>query len=505
MNNKISAHFQIDAPVDSFVPAEPGQLIDLDEFYEDTGQEKITAMVQGTEALSLGMFTKDIAERVGIKDTSNYDPFPSAHNSVLGAEGFFTTLTEGFKGFIEGIIKYIKMAFSWVANTVKGILGFRKSERIEKAIDDSLGNLREEFKTTLNGLGFPGKDYDLEEFIGKMPSAVDRTGQLTVMRSKFESDKSAITGLKDVLPILQQCILGLSESGEKAVKALEAFKRVIKEEYTRTRVRAQTTGMISASESPEINRIVKASQEVMKALEINELTNKVAALLNTLYKVNFTNEALTNGFNKVRKELETIVVTSSVKLTPVDMKQTLMDIQALNKRYVEISDNSIDMTGIDIRALGAAIDKTDADKVKTLSDYYQTSVPVESYQIVAVSLRNYTDFCQMVSRQLLVVERQIHHLTSWYARAHLWYMHGLLNDMEKLRQLNLEARAEGFNPTANADGYSTIKLDFIPEADSKTFMEKFAGTSQIVLENDIGGLKTRYNTLVKQLGIGKTI
>lgn len=502
----VSAYFQLGDNPDAYVPNEnPAQLVDLDELYQETDQDGKTLMVQGTESLSLGVLSREIALRFKLPNAREFDPFPSKRNAVIGQEGFFTTMYEGFKSFIEGIIKYIRMAFDWVANTIKGIFGFRKSERIEKAIDSSLDGLKEEIKNTLSSLGFPAAEYNLETFIGKMPSAVDRNGQLVIMRTKFETDRSAIEGLKQSLPLFQQCIAKLTQCSNRALKVNATYSKVIKDMYDRTRVRNLLQQAIPGEVSPEVNRLIAASDEVLVALDTKAVVEEVAKLLSTLYKVEFKNDALTDGFGKVRKSLEEEVTTHSVNLAKIDVKALMAEIQTLNLGYVYLSKNSIDMSGINLKALGQAIDKTDADRVLALSNYYNAKEPVERYQQVAVGIRNYANFCQMVSRQLLVVERQINGLIGWYARSHMWYLHGLLGDMDKLRELMLEARAEGLKPQADPLGNPKFKMEFIPEAEARTFMENFSATNRKVLDEDIGELKTRYNNLVKQLGVGKTL
>lgn len=501
----VQDYLQLSTPTDSFLPGDDKQLIDLDELYVETKQDHATAMVMGAEALSLGKMSRQIAATLNLPNLQEYDPFPSQRNSVMGTEGFFTTLYEGFKNFIEGIIKYIRMALNWVADTVKGIFGFRKSERIEKAINTSLPSLQEEFKTTLSGLGFPAGEYNLEAFVGRLPENIGRIGQLNLMKSKFETDKEAIEGLAQAIPILQQCIAKLTEGSTKSVKTQQNFTKVIREEYTRTRVRDNKGERISGNDSPEAIRVLTATQEVLAAVNPQGIVTEVASLLSTLYKVNFTNEELTAGFSKVRKDLDANITTKMVTLTPVNIGAVMEQIQRMNTRYIEVADNQMDMSGINLKAMGEAIDKTDADKILMLAQFYNFPVIATCYQDAAVAIRNYANFCQAVSRQLLIVERQIDNLTRWYARAHLWYMHGLLGDMEKLRELNLEARAAGHAPKANALGDTTIEMEFIPEADVKTFMEKFATTSQTVIDEDIAGLRTKYNALVKQLGVGKPL
>lgn len=504
-NSPLSAYLQKSEPSDQWKPGEGGQLVDLDEFYSETEQGKADFMVQGTESFSLNRLDRKLANILGIESYTQMDSYASERNARLGAEGFFSVVYEGFQSFIENIIKYIRMAIDWVASTVKSIFGFRKSERIEKAIDRKLDNLKTEFEQTLNGLGFPGGDYRLEYFIGTLPNGVDRVGQLTVMKTKFETDKEAIEGLAASIPLFQQTIGELTNNSNKAVKAFNDFKRMINEEHQKTRVRQVKNEPLNFSQSPEVVRFMKACAETTQAVSNSTVVPLVANLLSSLYKVTFTNDELTKGFAGCRKRLDELVALESVKLNKANITQLMTTIQGLNSVYANVSDNSIDMSGINLKALGAAVEKSDADKVKAMADYYKMPDLVVEYQAVAMAVRDYTQFCQLVTRQLSLVGRQIDNLVRWHARGYLWFYHALLDDLQKLRELNLEAKQQGHHPMMGPDGTPTVKFEFIDDADAKTFMEKFGGTSQEIIDKDIGNLKTIYNTFVKDIGMGRTI
>lgn len=505
MSSPLNAYLQKSDPTTDWTPGEGGQLVDLDEMYATTDQTMGDYMVQGAESLKSKRLDRSLAAILGIESYTRMDSYPSERNAILGAEGFFATVYEGFQTFIENIIKYIRMAIDWVADTIKGIFGFRKSQRIEKAINSKLDNMKSEFEQVLNGLGFPGANYRLENFIGTLPAGVDRFGQLTVMKSKFESDKDAIEGLNASLPIFQQTIGELTKSSNKAVKAFADYKRLINDEYQKTRVRQVKNEPLTGGSSPEVIRLMKGCAEVNQSFSANSIVPLVVELLNKLYKVNFTNEELTQGFSKVRKDLDEMVKLETVKLSPGNITELMGSVQVLNAHYAKIADNSIDMSGVNLKQLGAAIDKTDADKMKAMATYYQAANLITEYQFVATGVRDYTQFCQLVTRQLMLVSRQIDNLTRWHARGYAWYYYSLLNDMDQLRQLNIDARNHGANPMMGPDGTPLVKFEFIDDADSKTFLEKFGGTSQKVLDADIANLKTIYNSFVKESGIGKTI
>lgn len=505
MSNPVSSYFQLSDPVDGVLPGDDKQLIDLDEYYEETGQPVVDAMVQGSESLALNRFSRDIAIQLKLKNAYEMDPFPTERNAVMGAEGFISTITEGFKKFIEGIIKYIKMAFKWVMEHIKGLLGFRKSARINQAINDSFENLREEFRQTLNGLGFPGANYNLEKFIGEFPNATDRIGQLTILRTKFETDEESIEALRKVFPLFEQIIGKLTAASDKAIRASENLKRTIRNEYNATRGRAHLREYVDGANSPEVNRVQKAVLETLTFVKPDGLVEQIGQLLETLYKVKFNNEALNEGFHTVRETLKENIQAQRVKLTRVNTPVIMDLVQQLNAAYMTISDKAIDMSRIRLSELGNLVDVTDAEKVKSIAGYYQVPGLLSDYQGVAVAMRNFSQYCQSVTSQLLAVENQVAALVGWYHRSHMWYYHGLLDDIEKLREINIQAREAGHSPVANAEGYPTLALDFIPEADAKTFLEKMSGTMKIVIENDIGELRSKYNALARQTGWGRPV
>ena len=505
MSNPLNAYLQHSEPSTDFKPGENGQLIDLDEMYASTDQVQADFMIQGAESLKSNRLDRRLAAILGIESYTQMDTCPTERNAVLGAEGFFSVIYEGFQTFIENIIKYIRMAIDWVADTIKGLFGFRKSQRIDKAIDSKLDNMKTEFEQVLNGLGFPGKEYRLEYFIGNLPGTVDRVGQLTVMRSKFETDKESIEGLSAAIPLFQQTIGELTKSSERAVKAFGVYKRTINDEFQKTRIRKHVGERLKMIDSPEVIRLMKSCAEVNQAFSTDAVIPLLAKLLETLYKVSFSNQELTEGFAKVRKDLDEKVRLEAVKLNPSNVIELMGSVQALNAHYTKVADNSIDMSGINLRDLGRAIEQSDADKMKSMATYYNAPNLISEYQFVAVGVRNYTQFCQLISRQLMMVSRQIDNLVRWHARGYAWFYHALLNDLEKLKELNKEAYAQGYNPMANADGTPTVKFEFIDEADSQTFFEKFGGTSRELLDKDIANLKSIYNTFVKDTGIGRTI
>ena len=497
----VANYFQLGDPTDSFTPGDDKQRVDLDEYYKTMDQDGATAMVQGTEELSLGKLSKRTAKQLGLPNIHAYDPFPSERNARMGTEGFLGVIAEKFKAFIEMIIKYIRMAINWVVDTVKTFFGFRKTERVTKAINDSLGELKKEFVGIITGFGLDPAAYDPDKVIGDLPAGVDRGPQFVLLRNKFDTDERAIKGLAEALPILQKCVAKTNQSGERVLKTSSVLKKVISEEYNRTRVRKVTSGTIAANESPEVNRVYKACLDMEASLDNKAIADELKALYEALYKVEFNNNELSEGFDKVRKTLQDEVGVFQVNLVKKDNTELMSAISYINNRYAIIQDNELDMRGINWKHLGNAIDKTDADKVKMISDFYQYPNLLAIYQKGCVELRNYTNYCFGVSQALLKVEKQINSLSDWFNRTHAYFIHGVLDDIEKIREINLKARQDGLNPMADIHG-NPIGTVFIKEADAQTVLEHFASGARPNIEADLAGVKTAYNNFTNQLGWG---
>lgn len=505
MNENLSAYKQSadGHPVDSYIPGDNKQRVDLTEFYADTQQDQATVMVSGIEAMNLGKISRRLAVRLKMDGAHSYDPFPTERNARAGQEGFFTAIRDGFKNFIENIIKYIRMALDWVVDTVKSIFGFRKSARINQAVNDSLDEMKQEFSTSLTGIGFPSNEYNLEKFIGNMPQNVSRIGQVSLMKSKLATDEEAIKGLQEALPLLQKAITRLNSSSERALSAHKQLKRVIAEEYKRMYTRRNThVPLIAAADSPEANRVLKSCAEVGVCLDTTSLANDVREVYDALYKITFTNEELMEGFNKVRARIQSTLVTEQLKVQAQDVSGLLTAIQYLNQRYIDISKNEVDFSKVDFRALGNLVSKDDADKVKYISEFVGNDTLLATYQQTAVDVRNFGQFCFMVSQSLLIVDRQVANLCNWHNRANQYYYAGVMNDIETIAKVNVEARAQGHNPEADIAGYPTHKIVFVKDEDAKTLSEKLAAGMKFSIDANFGGAKTSLDNFAKQTGWG---
>lgn len=485
-------------PVDSYQPGENKQRIDLTEYYQVSEQNNATVMVMGAEQLNLGRFSKQVARHLKLKGVENYDPFPSERNARMGAEGFFSAVYNGFKDFIETIIRYIRMAIDWVVDMVKGIFGFRKSERITKAIDDSLGDLKKEFEDTLISFGFNVAEYNVENFLGDLPKGQDRVAQIYLLKNKLDSDIEQVKKLATCVPLIQQLNAKVKQSTDKVTIAQKRLKKVILDEYNRSRVRANAGNRVNGEASSEVVVISKAMHETVLTLGVEEISGLMTKLYKDLYSLDFSNEELANKFDQVQNRLKTEVVSSASVVARVDVSATLLEIQRLNVRYQELMDDEVDISKVNWKALGEIIDKSDSEKISSMANYYSAPQLLADYQALSVATRNFTQLCYSINKEVLRVEKQIVSLVEWYGRIHAYYYSGVLGDIEGIEKAVNEARAKGLNPIIEG-------RVFIKDADAKTFGEKLTANVNFAIHNDIGGVKTSLNNFTKQIGAGKLL
>lgn len=486
------------SPVDSYQPGENKQRVDLTEYYQVSDQNNATVMVMGSEQLNLGVFSKQVARHLKLQGVENYDPFPSERNARMGAEGFFSSVYENFKSFIETIIRYIRMAIDWVVDMVKGIFGFRKSERITKAIDDALPDLKKEFEDTLISFGFNIAEYNVENFLGKLPAGQDRVAQIHLLKNKLDSDVDQVKKLAACVPLIQQLNGKIKQATDKVTVAQKRLKKTILEEYNRTRVRINSGSHATGENSSEVVVVTKALHEIVLTLSVDEITALMGKLYKDLYNLDFSNDELANKFDQVQNRLKAEVVASGSTVCGVDVSSTLLEIQRLNVRYQELVDSEVDISKVNWKALGEIVDKDDAEKIKTMATNYKSPQLLADYQFLSAMVRNFTQMCYSLNKEVLRVEKQIVSLVEWYGRIHAYYYSGVMGDIEGIDKAVAEARAKGLSPIISA-------RVFIKDADAKTFAEKLTANVNFAIQNDIGGVKTSLNNFTKQIGAGKLL
>jgi hypothetical protein len=297
----------------------------------------------------------------------------------------------------------------------------------------------------------------------------------------------------------------MKQAGDRTMTSSKMLKKTIGEEFNRTRVRQQVVGgAVPANESTEVNRVMKACSDVSASLDVPALADLVGKVYAELYKIEFSNDELTNGFSEVRKKLQANIHAEMVQLRKQNIGQTLTDIQYLNKRYQEMADKEIDISKVNWKAMGTIVDKSDSDKVSAIAKFYSYPNLAATYQNTTVDLRNFTNFCFSASNELMKVEKQIENLVNWHNRTHQYYYAGVMGDVDKVIEMVKEARAAGHNPMASIDNIP-VGLVFIKEADAKTFAEKLSANVNFIIEQDLAGVKTSINNFSKQIGWGKTI
>lgn len=490
-------------PVDSYRPGEGKQRIDLDEFYEDTGQKDTTVMVQGYEAFTMGKISKDLARQIGLPNTLSYDPFPSERNARAGNEGFFGMVAEKFEGMVEGIIKYVRMVIDWVVDTIAGFLGFRKKSAVTEKSDKEQKDLQKDFEKTIIALGFPASEYSLEAFLKDLPADQAGAFQLLFMKSKFVSDKDAIEGIANALPLIQQAISKLKVASDKATTSQKFLKKVINEEYSRIHARKATGQHIGATESTEMNRVLKAIMEVKSNLDATNITITVNKLYSELYKTKFKDEELSTGYDKVRAELKNTLTTQKINLSGNHSGTILETIQMLNRRYLEISDKEFDLSSVKWKDIGTIIDKTDADKIKAMDAYFQGFGLQSRYQEMCVEVRNFVQFCLSVTTSMLTVEKQASNLIEWHTRARTYYYSGVVGDVKKITEVIESTKDISDQVVLERQVKKLGKLRFVKDRDATTLQELLSrvGAGEKI-GADVTAFSKQLNNFSKQTGFG---
>lgn len=504
---------QVGSTVNTSDQVEPGdgkQLIDLTEYYDDTRQNTTTVMVSGIEQLNAGVLSQRIAKLSGLPNPNDYEPGTTRFNARLGAEGFISKIADGFKKFIENIIKYIKMAINWCINLAKGLLGLRKSERITKEIASKIHVLEKEFGDVMVGFGFPDGEFDVVKYLDGLDPNEDKAGQITLLVSKLNKEKDHIDGLTEALPIINEVLVELNRLGSDYKRPMINLSKTINESHKRVVAKdARGEAPTAGNQSPEVIAILKDCAEVSAKLNLDKLQPKLNDLFTKLYGVSFDSENLKNSFKEsvqnVNKELE----TQRVNLLRNDVPKTISKIRYLETRYLDVKNNEISLNGVDWKTLQQFVNESDANKITDISHYLRVLSPDGSvsksdvqnvYLQLTKDVADFSNFCYLVSDQLNKIIKQIQGLIDWYNGTKMYYEGCILGDaMAMLTAIN-NGLAKGRDPVRNQYDNIVENVEMMTEAQARTFMEITGEVNKTMIDNDVAQLKTKYNKLSKQLG-----
>jgi hypothetical protein len=263
-------------------------------------------------------------------------------------------------------------------------------------------------------------------------------------------------------------------------------------------VRDRTSGEVHPG-LPEANRVAKAINEAKLAIDAQGLVSDVVALLNTLYQVKLSNEELESGFDKVRASLQSSLETTSVKITKVNVGLVTTVITNLNARYIEVADDEIDLRKVNWKSIGGLLDVEDTKKVQFIADHTSAQQLVSEYVQTAADVRNFANFCFVITQQLNIVQKQVANLVGWHNKATAYYHSLIIGDIQTMMAIDALARNQGLDG-APKDKKGVFKFNVLKEVDAQTFIEKTGVQTQKVLEHDIAGLKSNLKAFTNQIG-----
>lgn len=495
-------HLQIgnSNPTDAFKSGTDVQLVDLDELFVETEQGEINEMVAGYEEFLKGVVSKQTAIRMGCEDF-NLDPFPSEHNARMGNEGFLTSIFEGFRKFIEAIIKYIRKAIDWVISLVRKIFGYEKTDRQVAAIEEKLPALKEEFEKTILGFGLDPNVFNVSNFVGNLPPGETRAPQIRLFSDRLKTDEEAVNALATTFPEITEGMKVLTKLGNDAIFKSKKLERVVDEEFKKFRI-ALNNGSIELN--PERSTVHinldKAILELKVALDTQPMVDVVHKVYEKMYSVEVTNEELGRGIKGIRDMVSKRAKERILKFPKGDHAKIMSRISELSSMYVAAKDNDVNLKNFNWKALGNVINKSDAAKIEEISNVLKSPKLLALYQGVSNEMRAYSDLCALTARELMIIKEQITNVITWYARINIYYMAGVIGDLETMKEVIAEAKSKGLNPLSDPDGLPPLDFVDTSEGQAKTRGEIFAAHANVIYEADVSGIKTSVDNFRKQMG-----
>lgn len=447
-------------PTTAVQTVEPGGLVDLTEAYAEDGMSVVDELVSGLEHYKV---SGKLQGALGPILNVNMEPGVTALNGVMGAEGLFTTIKEGFIKFIQTCAEYIVKAYQWVKARIRVLLGFDKSAAQIERCDKLRDAMQDELETLLKAVGAPA-DYDLAVFFEGRPKGLDRLESITFVKNKLDSETESVQRLEKAMPEVREVLTHLRRASESARKTNTNVKRAVDD--LRRKVK---NGEVRNSELIDFNRLLGQAQLEMNDTKLIESFNK---MIQTVYDIPAEGLGLNKSLESIREKITNQQGVSKKVLTPDDIRVISATCVILNRQVIEARNSIGDMNYFDQQDIDLLVNVTDATLIEGLAVRFSMPQIKQVYTVYAKNIKDYASRLELTARTVNTVLKEAQNIIDWKNKADALLAVYLTQDLEAIHKKvkEMQAGKQIADDFADADG-KPHKFTVIKYIDGKSTTE----------------------------------
>ena len=417
------------------------------------------------------------------------------YNNRRGAEGFLTTMKDGFLKFIKSLIEFLKMIGNLIMRGVLSLFGFEKSERQQKEYKALRVGLKDELTEILRKLGLPNNLYDIENLMNSVPEASSRVQTLTFIKNKILSEDESIRRLIECVPLINSLAGDLS----KTTREVNQGRKVIQSKIgnLRRKLKANTVSL------GDLRELETALLESRSRANFNKITGPLAVLIEKMYDVKPQVTDNRINFDILGKDLKEKVGVINKKIQAHEAKQFQIKIAELESAI--LSDDTLSLLYIvdkDLHDGLLMLSLDDAQIVGTCCDIVQDQTAAHCYVSYCNEIKVFSREINEIIKIVRDSKLNADNLLKWRNRVEVVLQAYLTEDLDTIRKCMIEMRARGeIDPSVMARDGKPMKYVLNDAINPQTLSEKVATFNKEALDADIVGIKKKVDNFKSQLGL----
>lgn len=466
-------------------------LVDLTEVYEKVGGKDIDILVDGIEHFNVGK----LPDRVNRLLKVSFEPGTTAYNARCGSESFIATIKDGFLKFIKAIITYIQEACKWIANGIRFILGFEKTERQQAEYKKLRTGLKEELIAVLSQMGLPPGLYDIGKLMESVPEASSRIETLQFIHNKLQSDEEGIERLTRTIPSLNK----LTEECSTTIREVN---------YARSRLRGQIDKLRGSIRRGEVSELQAKELEVSiaecrKRLDLVKISNELNKVIETTYGITPQMENGEINFEQLSKQLKDGLEVVKSKVDPSRVASLQDKIGKLEAEIMR-DDNLGLIRGLDksISDLFKTLHYSDAETINQLATLLNDKTIERAYLVLNCEVKTFSNDINEVVKIIKNVKMNTESLIKWRNKAEALLQTYLTQDLDTIRKHLAQLRANGeLDPSLIARDGTPMKYILNDAINPETYIEKITQFNKQMIDSDVLDIKKKVAAFRSQLGL----
>lgn len=386
-----------------------GEMVSLDELYENTGQEAINKFLEGFEQLTKSnKLSRAHGAALKVNGFENWLVLSDELNAYRGGENFLNAIKRGIVAIVKAIIAFVKGLADWVYVRIKSLLGFDKTIKETIFLNKRSEEMKEAVLKFFKTLGIP--HFDEAEFLEGLPNNVTTRDIFTITKRKLDGNTAALKALGDVSKYMKDYVKVINSCNDNIKSAKRTYDGLM--DQLKRKVKNDTVTLYDIGElTVELNNIME------QKLSTQDIATYLDNMLEYLYKVNIDIEGLgqKNNFKEMKEQIKAVSAQAKLEFSTESYENAHKIAQGLYKGLFKdgAGYNAAKLDPTIVKNLKQFINESNSTYIQRVGEQYPNSDISPTYIKFCNKITQYSNLVESVLQIAQRVESSITSVIKW--------------------------------------------------------------------------------------------